>query len=398
VKQILRQAMGSSPIRLLPGSQGDVLLFSMRRVANLVGYCFQYEFEDVIAGLTGADRAEPLDLGLIELERKIYKALSYVSSSSSFALRATPQMRGLRLEKTYDLFLPIFNHAYEVFAVNAIRGWRKRCRYAACVIGEVLEWDMPEYLLESLAQFDRIYVCSNPVASVQKITGRPCSYLPLAVDVPTFCPFPKPPERSIDVVGIGRRSEATHAALLNLARSGRLFYYYDTVRMSSGVANPTQQVSFSVIDSSEHRFKLASLLKRSRFYLASRARANELSEEYDEVSGRFFEGAAAGAIMVGEPPTSGRFLTLFDWPDSVVRAPFDDPDIEDTLRQLEGDPERCRRIRRDNMVNALLRHDWAYRLRTILDDAGMQIPPSLLAREAFLQELAELVRSRTLTP
>jgi Glycosyl transferases group 1 len=395
---ILGRLSGTPSVQLKPGPRGDVLILSMRNVANLVAFCFQYEFEDVIASLTGADRADLMRLDSVELGRKIYKALSYSSSSTSLALRATPKIGGLRLDRTYDLFLPIFNHAHEVFAVNAIPGWRQRCRYAACVISEAMESDLPEYLLESLAAFDHIYVGSRPVEAIQRITGRPCTYLPLAVDVLTFCPLPQAPPRGIDVLGIGRRSSVTHAALLDLARGGRIFYYYDTVRMSGGVTDPAMQLTFSVTDPAEHRFKLANLLMRSRYYIANRARANEYSVEFDELSGRFFEGAAAGAVMIGEPPRGERFHDLFDWPDSVVRAPFDAPDIGDLIAELDGDPERCTRIRRDNLVNALLRHDWAYRLRTILDDAGIAPPPALLAREARLRELAGMAKEVPIAP
>lgn len=388
---------GDPPAELVPGDRGDILLLSMRRVRSLVGYGFQYEFEDVVRDLTGADRADVTQLGVLELERKIYKALTFLSPSASLALRCTPRLEGLHLDRTYDLFLPVFNHVYEVFAVNAIPAWRKRCRHAACVISEAVESDLPGYLLESLAEFDHIYLCSNPVESVQRIAGVPCTYLSLAVDVLTFCPFPEPPPRTIDVLGIGRRSDVTHSALMDLARRGDLFYYYDTIQ-APGLDGSSRMVTFSVIDPAEHRFKLASLLKRSRYYLASRARADEFSEEYDELSGRFFEGAAAGAIMVGEAPKTGKFLSLFDWPDSVVEARFDEPNIGSILADLDRDPERRTRIRRDNMVNALRRHDWAYRLRTILERAGMPLPSALLAREARLGELAELVGEAPLVP
>jgi len=392
-----RGGMGASTAELVPGSRGDILVLSMRRVWNLVGYGFQYEFEDVISSLTGADRADVTQLGRLELERRIYKSLSFLSPSPSLALRSTPRFGGLRLDRTYDLFLPVFNHVYEVFAVNAIPGWRKRCRYAACVISEAVESDLPEYLLQSLADFDHIYLCSNPVESVQRITGRPCSYLPLAVDVLMFCPFPEPPPRSIDALGIGRRSAVTHSALVALAHERDFFYYYDTIQVP-GLNDDSRAVSFSVIDQAEHRFKLASLLKRSRYYLASRARADEFSEDYDELSGRFFEGAAAGAIMIGEAPRTGRFLTLFDWPDSVVEMRYDEPEIAAILDQLDRDPERKARIRRSNMLNALRRHDWVYRLRTILEGAGMALPPALLARERRLRELADMVSAATVSP
>lgn len=392
-----RDATGAAAAELVPGPRGDVLVLSMRRVANVVGYGFQYEFEDVVRDLTGADRADVTRLGLVELERRIYKALCFFSPSPGLALRCTPRLGGLRLERTYDLFLAVFNHAWEAFSVNAIPGWRKKCRHAACVISEAVESNLPEYLLESLAAFDHIYLCSNPVESVHRIAGPPCTYLPLAVDVLTFCPFPEPPPRTIDVLGIGRRSAVTHSALMNLARGGNFFYYYDTIQ-TPGITDSSRMVTFSVIDQAEHRFKLASLLKRSHYYLASRARADEYSKEYDELSGRFFEGAAAGAIMVGEAPRTGKFLSLFDWPDSVVEARFDEPEIGSILAELDRDPERKARIRRDNMVHALRRHDWVYRLRTILDNAGMPLPSALLAREARLRELADVVSAAPLVP
>ena len=393
MRLISKRALRPPPLQLVAGTGADMLVLSMRRVAGLVGNCFQYEFEDVLVQTIGADRVEPLDLERVELERRAYRALRSVTGSAPLALRLTPRTGGLRLDKTYDMFLAVFNHAHEVFAVNAIRNWRQRCRYAACVVSEAFEANLPGYLMESLAAFDRIYVCSNPVESIQKISGRPTSYLSLAVDVPTFCPYPDPPARSIDVLGIGRRSDVTHAALMAAARTKDFFYYYDTVRTTAGVVDPGRQITFSVIDSAQHRFKLASLLKRSRYYLASRARSNEAWAADDEISGRFYEGAAAGAIMIGDPPRGGRYLGLFDWPEVVVSAPWDDPDIVERIAELEKDKERRERIRRGNITNALLRHDWAYRARTILEDARMPIPAALLAREARLRELADMARS-----
>jgi hypothetical protein len=397
--EILKQVLGRPPLELVPGQGGDVLLLSMRRVADLAGYCLQYEFEDVIADVTGADRIEPVRLELNEFERRWYRAVYTLTSSAPLALNATPKLGGLRLERTYDLFLPIFNHVFEIFALNAIPNWRERSRKAVCIISEALEGQLPPYLLETLGQFDKVYLSSNPVASMERITGRACSYLPLSVDALRFSPYPNPPQRGIDVLGIGRRSQATHTALMRLAREQGLFYYYDTVRTSPRVSDAGKQITFSVMDPAEHRFKHASLLKRSRYYLASRARANEAGiAELDEISARFFEGAAAGAIMIGEPPTTGKYLTLFDWPDVVVRTPFDAPDIGDVIAELDRDPERCSQIRRSNMLNALQRHDCGYRLRTMLEDLGLPIPPKLLAREARLREIIDIVREAPVAP
>jgi hypothetical protein len=398
VPQILKQIVGAPAVELVPGSTGDLLLLSMRSVAALAANCLQYEFEDVVLELSGGDRADITRLELAEFERKVYKTLRRVTSSPLLR-KATTQLGGLRLRKTYDLFLPVFNDPFELFALSQIPNWRKHCRYAACIVNEAWEASLPEYLLETLSEFDHIYLASHPTELVSRISGRPCSYIPMGIDALRFCPIPNPPPRGIDVLGIGRRSPETHAALLELARERGLFYYYDTIRMTSGVADAGRQLTFAVLNSAEHRFKLANMLKRSRFFMASRARANESQAAHlDEMSGRFFEGAAAGAIMIGEPPRSGKYLELFDWPDAVVRAPFDAPNIAETIRELEADPERCVRARRNNMVNALLRHDWAYRYRQILDDARMPAPAGLLAREARLRELADMAREADIAP
>jgi hypothetical protein len=216
--------------------------------------------------------------------------------------------------------------------------------------------------------------------------------VPCGVDALQFSPHPAWPLRNIDVCGIGRRSAITHEALLRAARERGLFYYYDTIR-SSGVAAAGLQSTFRVSSPAEHRLLYSNLLKRSRYFVANCARANEptVTKGHDEIAARFFEGAAAGAVMLGEPPRTQVFHELFDWPDAVIPAPFDAPRIGDLIAELDRDPERMARIRRDAVRNALLRHDWAYRLRTILSDAGVSLPASLLEREARLRATAAQV-------
>lgn len=390
---------GAPAVEFVAGAHGEALVFSMRRVADLVAYCMNYEFEDVMVAAMGADRVDAVRLDATELERRIYKVLHRVTGSAGAALKLTPHLDARPPKKQYELFVAVFNHPYEVFALRAIAPWRQMCRRAVCVLTEVWDDNLPAYLLQSLGDFDHVYVSSNSVDAVAKLSGRPCSYLAYSVDAIQMCPFPKPPMRSIDVLGIGRRSAVTHEALIRQARERGLFYYYDTTR-TKAVANAALQITFSVMNAAEHRLKLATLLKRSRYYLASRARANEtdLADKIDDISGRFFEGAAAGAIMLGDPPRTGPYLSLFDWPDAVVKMPFDQPEIAAVIEQLDADPERCVRIRRENMINGLLRHDGVHRLRKILEDAALPIPEGVLVRERRLRELADAVRTQPIAP
>lgn len=371
-----------------------VLLLSMREVAALVGYCPLYEFEDVIADLTGAEIASPVNFDGLELARRIYKAARHLTGSSRLAAAVSPRLGALRLHKNYDLFFACFNHPHELFALKAVPDWRDRCRTAVCYIGEAWIHLLPPYLLELLKDFDHVFLgVSGPTQSIASICGRPCTYLPMGVDAIRFCPHPHQPERSIDLCGIGRRSPVTHAALLERAGRENFFYFYDTVE-SKRFGRFARQLTFRVKSVQEHRLLLASLLKRSRYFIANRAWADDsdLTRGKDEIASRFYEGAAAGAVMLGDPPDTDDFRTQFDWEGAVVEMPFHAPQVASVIADLERDPERLARIRRANVVNALLRHDWSYRLRSLREAAGLAPTPRMLAREERLAALADELR------
>jgi hypothetical protein len=376
--------------RLVAGDGGSVLLLSMRRLADLVAFCLQYEFEDVVRDMTGADRIDVGDREALELSRRAYKVARFGTGSRRFAAASAPRPSTARLERDYELFFPVFNNPFELFALATVPGWRQRCRVAACFINEVWASDLPGYLLELLAEFDHVFVGTrHAVDEVARIAGRPCSYLPLAVDVLRFSPLPQFPTRVIDVCNIGRRSPATHEALMRLARDRRIVYYYDTVAASG---HDRRQRTFHVDEASEHRLLLASLLQRSRYLITNRALVNEpeITMGHDEFGTRFYEGAAAGNVMLGEPPRTEEFDRQFGWPDAVIRLPIDSPDIGEVLIELDRDPQRLDRIRRDNMRNAALRHDWVYRLRTVFETVGIMPTEAMLEREKRLQALAAL--------
>lgn len=375
---------------LVPGTGGAVLQLSMRRVHDLVAFCAPYELEDVVASVTGADRVEIDDYRAIEWSRRLYKLGRKALRSRAVARALVPRLPVPRLDREYELFFPVFNHPFELFALSAVPDWRARCKRAVCLISEIWIQELPEYLIELLSDFDHLFVMvQHPAAEVARIVGKPCTYLPLAADVLRFSPHPSPAQRSIDVCNIGRRSAVTHAALLKLARERRIFYYHDTVR-ASGTGG--KQLTFHVGNPAEHRQFLASVLRRSRYYLAYRARVNEpeQTEGKEEISGRFYEGAAAGAVLLGEPPRSSEFERQFDWPDAVVRLPFDCPQVGEFLSNLDRDEDRLDRIRRTNAQQTALRHDWLHRVETVF--AAIDLPPTdaMRSRRSTLGELARL--------
>jgi hypothetical protein len=364
----------------------------MRRLADLVAYCAQYEFEDVITEVTGADRAEASDAAALEFSRRSYKLLRQVGRSQRLARALAPRPAPHRLQRDYQLFLPIFNHTHELYALRAIPDWRARCRWAACFITEVWSHLLPTYLLELLAQFDHIFIGTRHcVADVARISGRPCTYLPQAADVLRFSPWPNQPPRTIDVCNIGRRSPLTHETLVTMAAARKIFYYFDT--FAGGTGKQHKQRTFRVANPAQHRLLLGSLLQRSRFFLASRSRIDEPEHtgKHEEIAGRFYEGVAAGTVLLGDAPATDEFRAQFDWPDAVIHMPFDCPGIEAVLAELVADPQRLALISRNNARNAALRHDWLHRLEVIFNTLGMPPTAGMLERKQRLAELAQLI-------
>jgi hypothetical protein len=361
----------------------------MRRLNNLVAYALNYELEDVLTEMVGADRVEPTDMAALERSRRAYKLARKATGSRRLARTLAPAPATVRLQRDYELFFTVFNNVWELYALATVPNWRAHCRRAACFINEVWLEHMPGYLLELLAEFDHVFVGSDgPVSELARLLDTPVSYLPLSVDVLRFAPNPASMPRPIYISNIGRRSPVTHAALLEYARSQGHFYYYDTVAASG---TDLKQRTFRVDNASEHRALLANILQRSRYFIANRGLVNQSvgTSGGDIIPNRIYEGAAAGVVMLGAPPRSEEFKRQFDWPGAVTEIPFDYPDVGRALAELDLDPCRLEQIRCNNVRNAALRHDVVYRIRAIFEILGLQPTAGMLAREAQLQDVAD---------
>jgi hypothetical protein len=205
-----------------------------------------------------------------------------------------------------------------------------------------------------------------------------CVFIPPGVDAIRFCPYPNPPRRAVDVYSIGRRSQATHEKLLRMAAEEDLFYLHDSI--AGGQA----------IHSAQHRALFANVAKRSRYFLVNPGYIDrpDIRGDQIEIGNRYFEGAASGTIMLGERPKTETFKQLFDWPDAVVDLPYNSTQIDEVISDMDRQPERMDSIRRTNVTQALLRHDWAYRWEAILQAIGVAPMPGLSLRKERLQQLA----------
>lgn len=355
-----------------------ICMFSLRNVERLVSRCADYEFEDVVCELDDVELLAPEPCYSFAVVQKLTSQLAQHMSVASL----NPGLKKLRLSRNYDLFIAKFLFLRDLPSVNAISGWRDRCRTSVCWVTEAWTGGLHSWKghLKILSQFDYVVLnCSGSVNRIQEVIRRPCLYMAPGIDAIRFCPYPNPPIRCVDVYSLGRRSPVTHQSLLKMAEQKRIFYIYDTIER------------MDTFHHKQHRNLVANIAKRSRYFVANTAKINQQFETHgqSEIGYRFFEGAAAGTVMIGQHPENEAFRKNFNWPNAVIRVPFDAPHIAEVLADLDSQPDRLEEIRRNNIVQSLLRHDWAYRWRAILDIVGLGPKPALVAREKHLKKIAE---------
>lgn len=359
-----------------------ILIVSSRGFNSAAASCGCYEFEDLVCDFDDADLFAPVNTH--DLWRKMYRLAKYIGRSDRLAAKITPYPKEFIIEHEYELLLVIVHNAWDLQLINSIQGWQTKCRHVACLITEIHSTELNNWRLlqEPFKNFDLVFACTYLCnAQLSRAIDRPVVYLPGGADALKFCPYPNPPERGIDVIALGRRSPVIHQSLLEHAQNSNFFYYYDTVKKQA----------LEIDIPSEHRMMLISIMQRSRFSINYFAKFNEpvLTKNSQEIGFRFFEGAAAGTIMLGLPPANEMFPQYFDWEDVVIAVDPDDPDIVATIAKLDSQPEKLARIRRQNVVNSLLKHDWVYRWQKILATFNLTPTPAILDRQQRLQQLAQ---------
>lgn len=362
-----------------------VCIVTQRGFRNLVARCPDYEFEDIICEVDDVDLISPRPYPWFRNGIRYVHRLSRHVVAPLASLN--PGLRTLHLKRNYELFMAVCLETRDLLYLNAIKGWRERCKIAVCWLDEIWAGELHKFkgILKILSKFDYIFIgCLGSVSAVKKAIQKPCAYMPAGIDAFRFSPYPDPPVRSIDVYNMGRRSEVTHQALLEMARKKRIFYLYDTIHSGNMYA----------LDYRQHRDMISNIMKRSRYLLTNIAKFDREFETHgqDEIGFRFFEGAAAGTVLIGNPPKNSAFEELFDWTDSIISAPFDVPEISEIISELDSQPERLEEIKINNVVNSILRHDWSYRWEEILEVVDMKPKEEIEERKNRLKKLADEAR------
>ena len=360
----------------------------MPTFSAFAGHVFRsglYEAQDVLADCDDVDLIHLEASKRLAFGEKVLRRLVYHDVSRKL-VSLNPGIRPVRLTRYYDLFLVVCPHVRDVWYANAIQGWRDHCRTSICWVDEVYVPNLPwlEYWLPILSRFDYVIVgIGGSGKALSDAIGRPSKEIQGGVDTIRFSPYPDPPARVIDVYSIGRRCEGVHRRLLESAAK-KIFYIHDTLDAANS----------ETWDYAQHRDLYANIAKRSRFFMVAPAKLNspEQTQGQAALGFRYFEGSAAGAVLVGQTPDCEAFRCHFDWPQAIIEIQPDGSDAVEVISRLLAEPERLREISCQNAEQALWRHDWVYRWKEILGFAGLKPTPAMEAREKRLKELAELAR------
>lgn len=364
-------------------NQSRVAILSSRIKNNFIFNSCLYEFEDIIAEVDHVDliNLAPIQPFTALAQRAVKKSAQYLSP---FTKVSPPLQPKLELEQEYDILFVILDFPYSIINLNLLNQWRKKCKIAVCYVIELWQTELEKFhnYLTYLKDFDFVFLGhSHIVDDVQEIVGKPCAYLAPGVDALKFCPASLNQDRMIDLCSMGRRSSVTHEALLKLTQKSNFFYHYDLLKSSDQRTNNHQA----------HRIFNANILKNSKYFIAHHAKIDCLEQTGGqiEIGYRFFEGAAAGTVMLGTAPKNKVFEQYFGWKNAVIPMKFDEPHIGELIEEINSQPELIKQIRSDNVRNSLQQHDWMYRWEQVLKSAGVTPTEKLEIRKNKLEQTAQ---------
>ena len=371
-----------------PGRDARICMVSLRGANKHAAWCSNYEFEDVVCGVDDVDLFSLTPAAGHAMRQWFSRRLIWRRGLRRLTPHVNPGVKTISLTKEYDLFAFVCMTPADLIYLSAVQGWKDRCKTKICFIVEFYSGSVDEYAyhLSLLKDFDHVVLCfSGSVQAVEKAAGRPCHHVPLGVDAFRFSPYPDPPARCLDVYSMGRRIEAAHESLLSIAARKEIFYIYDTL---PGVLVQPR-------DHRQHRDLIANCAKRARFFVTYPAKVDTADETrgQSEVGARFFEGAAAGAVLIGQAPTTPAFAKDFGWRDAVVNIGSSEESINAALAGFRAEPWRAEALGRRNAVEALRRFDWGYRWSELLRLASLEPTSCLRERQQQLQYLAAMAES-----
>lgn len=281
-----------------------------------------------------------------------------------------------------DHLLFVGHGPWDVPLLERLRVLRRQAETISLWLPEVWPTQLsdPRIRFEGYAMIDHLFLgvpeTMEPFRAIAPTTE--VHYVPPATDVVALGGGAIDGPRSIAVLGIGRRQPEQHLRILDWAATNDEFYLYDTV---SGKAH----------DWRAHRRALADWYRHANIAICNYGKHDQpnLIGGLRVLPGRFFEGMAAGAVMIGMPPSIEEQRRLLEV--DIVES-TETTDLV-TLLDKYLDPATARPIRIRNMALACRGHDWSHRWRAIFNHIGLPVPAGLDRRIESLAREAERLES-----
>jgi len=353
---------------LASSPQPSLYIVSLRNYFREASQGCVVELEEVVAELTDAMLISPS--GPQELAAKL-DSLPTAHADLFFAAISLSNIVGLLKETKgwHRPFLRVFCYIFDSWVPEA-EAARSGFRHSI------------SSFTRTVRQIDHLFV-SNPRAieafsDVYKIS---VSCMAMAADVKQFGSMQ--PDRAITVNAYGRQNVA-HADVL--AKS------YNTTRSSRSLYHTNHMASGGILDLQQHRAFFWKMLSMSCITLAYdpvKVDPGHRRFPFSFVAQRWFEGLAAGCVVVGYRPDCPEADQLLNWTDATLECPTDPKEFLQFIDDLASDLPRLKRIRVSNFNHMLQAHDWGYRVVEMM--AVMSIEP----QGRWPRRHAELLKMRS---
>ncbi|MEX0268731.1 glycosyltransferase [Leptolyngbyaceae cyanobacterium UHCC 1019] len=349
---------------------------------NHVGWSVSYSLEDTLAAVCNVHFLHPIqNKGIAyfkpkepdrpDLITRVYQALS----KSWFELDRLPTLADgpnvllvVGLKPRFLLSIFALKHLLDQFDLR---------------VGYLLDGFEPAQLNRpALPKLDHLFVISPSLAKeVEQIHSIKTSFLPLATN--TFPLAEYQSQRSIDILSYGRTNKPVHALLQQFNQPGsQRLYVHSTF---SGA---------EVYDVRDHIALLNRLLERSKISLCFEGGHLHRFRGRSPLLYRWFEGWAAGCVIVGKKPLDRGVERLMGWQDSTLGIPENPNEVIPFFEALLQDESRLQEISWRNYVECRLRHDWRYRLRDLFEKLQLPLPVRLSEQLDQLQRYKQYQQGR----
>ena len=232
-----------------------------------------------------------------------------------------------------------------------------------------------------LASLDTVFLGTEPfVKPISEGLKIPMHYAPMAANV--YDVHARVGNRPIAITGFGRQERKVANFLsdqFNRPDSDLMFY------------NTNFILGTELRDWRRYRAIFWQILRQSRLSMAydhlyyNPSGTNEITY----VGPRWFEGLAAGTVVVGKTPQAPDVPRLLDWEDATIDLPDEAEPAVQAIRDLLADRSRLEAAIRRNIVNMSLKHDWRHRAVDMLNLLGLDVPGKLTDQIGELKDRAE---------